>query len=151
MSSTNLNQCLGEWKADQRAFLSKCSMYRFATMGLTGDPIATPSTCSQNLFWKEKWVLCRQNPKSSMIFCTFSTVLSFSFSSFSNKSLIMLRAGSIGTEVKREVTSYAVRHSPSWRVTLLALFTKSLEFCIWWGDLPTRGFNTLMRTLLPHN
>ena len=31
-----------------RATLLKCSMYGLATMGLTGDPIAAPSTCSQN-------------------------------------------------------------------------------------------------------
>ena len=37
---------LGGLEADLRTFLSKCSMYRLATIGLTGDPIATPSTCS---------------------------------------------------------------------------------------------------------
>ena len=62
--------------------------------------------------------------------CTDNTVLSFNFSSLSNKSLITLSAGSIGTEVKSEVTSYDERHSPSWRVNLLALDTKSLVLCI---------------------
>ena len=47
-----------------------------------------------------------------MVFCTDNTVLSFNFSPFSNRSLIMLSAGSIGTEVKSEVTSYDDRHSP---------------------------------------
>ena len=38
------------WEADLSASLSKCSMYRLATIGLTGDPIAAPSTCTYNLF-----------------------------------------------------------------------------------------------------
>ena len=29
-----------------KGFPVKCSMYRLVTIGLTGDPIATPSTCS---------------------------------------------------------------------------------------------------------
>ena len=29
-----------------RAFCSKYSMYKLATMGLTGEPMAGPSTCS---------------------------------------------------------------------------------------------------------
>ena len=81
------------------------------------------------------------------MFCTDNTVLSCKFSSFSNRSLIILRAGSIGTDVKSAVTSYDVRHSPSWRVIFLALFTKSLILCTWWGDLPTSGLSTLLRTL----
>ena len=42
--------CLGGFAADMSAFSSKYSMYKLATKGLTGDPIATPSTCSKNLF-----------------------------------------------------------------------------------------------------
>ena len=37
---------LGGWGAVLRAFCSKNSMYRLATMGRTGEPIAVPSTCS---------------------------------------------------------------------------------------------------------
>ena len=40
-----------------------------------------------------------------MMSWTDNIVVSFNFSSFSNRSLITLRAGSIGTEVKSEVTS----------------------------------------------
>ena len=36
----------GGWGAVLRAFCSKYSMYRLATMGLTGEPMAAPSTCS---------------------------------------------------------------------------------------------------------
>ena len=95
VSPTNLYQTLQGFEADQRASLSKCSMYRLGTMGLTRDPIPTPSTCSQNSFWNEKYVLCRQNPKRCMMFCTDNTVLSCKLSSFSNRSLIILRAGFI--------------------------------------------------------
>ena len=37
---------LGGWGAVLRAFCSKYSMYKLATMGLTGEPMAAPSTCS---------------------------------------------------------------------------------------------------------
>ena len=46
VSSKNLYQNLEGWEADLRASPSKCSIYRLATIGLTGDPIAIPSTCS---------------------------------------------------------------------------------------------------------
>ena len=62
-------------------------------------------SCSLNLF--TEFILkgkVRQNPRSSVMFCTGNTVLSFNFSSFSNRSVIF-RARSIGTEVKIEVTS----------------------------------------------
>ena len=36
----------GGWGAVLRAFCSKYSMYRLATMGLTCEPMAAPSTCS---------------------------------------------------------------------------------------------------------
>ena len=37
---------LGGWGAVLRAFCSKYSMYKLATIGLTGEPMAAPSTCS---------------------------------------------------------------------------------------------------------
>ena len=45
VSSTYLCQNLGGWGAVLRDFCSKYSMYRLATMGLTGEPMAAPSTC----------------------------------------------------------------------------------------------------------
>ena len=36
----------GWWGAVLRVFCSKYSMYKLATMGLTGEPMAAPSTCS---------------------------------------------------------------------------------------------------------
>ena len=50
--------------------------------------------------------------------------------------------GSMGIEVKSEVTSFEARHSPGWRVNPLALDTKSPVLCIWWED-----FSTLLMTL----
>ena len=43
----------GGWGAVLRAFCSKYFLYRLATMGLTGEPMAAPSTCSKNWPWKE--------------------------------------------------------------------------------------------------
>ena len=37
----------GGVQAVRKASLSKYSIYKFATMGLPGDPTATPSTCSK--------------------------------------------------------------------------------------------------------
>ena len=56
VSSTNLNQNLGGLEADQRASLSKCSMYRLATMGL----IWWPHCHSLNLLIEFilKWEVC---------------------------------------------------------------------------------------------
>ena len=44
----------GGWGAVLRAFYSKYFMYKLVTMGLTGEPMAAPSTCSWNWPWKEK-------------------------------------------------------------------------------------------------
>ena len=60
-SSTNLFQILGEHGDVARALVSKSSINIFATMGLMGDPMATPSVCSYNFPWNEKYVLVRQN------------------------------------------------------------------------------------------
>ena len=57
-----------------------------------------------------------------MMFCTDNTDLSHEVSSFSNRSLIMLSAGPIGTEVNNAETLYEQRHSPGKKVTPLILF-----------------------------
>ena len=75
-----------------------------------------------------------------MMFCTDNTDLSHKVSSFSNRSLIMLSAGSIGIEVNNAETSYEQRHSPGRRVTPLTLFTKSLILFIWWGGFAYNRF-----------
>ena len=45
MSSTYLNQMFGGLGADVNALLSKFSIYRFATTGETGEPMAAPWVC----------------------------------------------------------------------------------------------------------
>ena len=54
VSSTNLFQRLGVCGAVSRALVSKCSIYTLATMGLSGDPIAAPSTSLKCCPWKTK-------------------------------------------------------------------------------------------------
>ena len=49
VSSTYLFHKTGGCGADLIASTSKLSMYMLATMGLKGDPIAAPSTCSLKL------------------------------------------------------------------------------------------------------
>ena len=44
VSSTNLYHTWEGLITDLRAFLSKCSMYRLVTMGVTGEPIGATST-----------------------------------------------------------------------------------------------------------
>ena len=64
-----------------------------------------------------------------MMFCTDNTDLSHNVSNVSsccNRSLIMLRAESMGTGVNNTETSYELRPSPGRRVTSLTLLTKSL-------------------------
>ena len=46
VSSTYLFDNLGWLVADVRYLCSKGSIYKFATIGLTGDPIAAPLVCS---------------------------------------------------------------------------------------------------------
>ena len=45
---------LWKWGAVLRSFCSKYSMYNFATMGLTGEPMAAPSTFSFQLALERK-------------------------------------------------------------------------------------------------
>ena len=57
---------------------------------------------------------------------------------------MMLRAGSIGTEVKSVVTSYDVGTLQGYPLGTVYKVAGTLYVI---GDLPTRGFNTLVRTL----
>ena len=104
VSSTYLCQNLGLW-AVLRAFHSKYSIYKLATIGLSGEHIATPLTCSQNWPWKEKCMFMRENSNSRLMSSTGSTVLYLRVGSFSNRFLMTLRPGYTGTEVNRAVTS----------------------------------------------
>ena len=63
VSSTKLFQRVGGVGAVDSALISKSSMNKLATIGLMGDPIAAPFTCSKNFPWKVKYVILRQNSK----------------------------------------------------------------------------------------
>ena len=67
VSSTYLFHIKGGCGDVFMALISKSSMYKFATMGLIGEPIAAPSTCSKNFPWKVKYVLLRQNSKRQVM------------------------------------------------------------------------------------
>ena len=81
------------------------------------------------------------------MFCTDSTVLVHNEVSCSTSLCLMLRAGSTGTDVNSAITSHEQRHSPGWRVTLLALSTKSVVLWTWCCDFPTKGLSILAWTL----
>ena len=92
------------------AWFSYFSIYRFATMGLIGDPMAAPSCCSKNLSWKIKYVLIRQYSSSLVMFFTDKDVLLWSSGSSSSNYLMVFMAGLMGTEVKSALTSKETMH-----------------------------------------
>ena len=104
VSSTYLHQNL-EVGSNTESLFSKYSIHRLATIELTGETIATPSICSKNWSWNEKYVFVRQSSNSRVMSSTGSTVLSLRMWSFSNRSLMTFRAESTGTEVNRADTS----------------------------------------------
>ena len=142
VSSTNLFHIKGGCGDVLMALTSKFSMYKFATIGLMGGPMAVPSTCSY-LFWKVKYVLLKQNSRRQMMFLTVIDVLCWSPGSSSRSFSMMLRAGWMGTEVKSAFTSYdmMVSSGPSWMP--LRCCRNSWLFWTWWGDFATRGFKIL--------
>ena len=70
--------------------------------------------------------------------CSVSSVLHCSPESCSSLFCTTLRAGLIGTDMKRAVT-YHVMHSPSPSVMLLISSVQCCVFCMWCYDLPTSG------------
>ena len=60
VSSTNLFQSVGGDGAVARALVSRSSINKLATIGLMGDPIAAPLTCSNIFPWEVKYVVVRQ-------------------------------------------------------------------------------------------
>ena len=102
--------------------------------------------CSFNLFIefileRDVCIVQAELQKFNM-FCIDNTDMTHNVSSSSNRSSIMLRAGSMGTEVNSAEILYELRHSPATKVTSLTLLTKSLVLCMWCGDLPpSKGFS----------
>ena len=89
----------GGYEVDLSTSPSKCSLYRLATMGLTSDPWLHLPPVHRTYFER------RSRYYADMMFCTDNTLLLLKVSSFSNRSLITLSAGSMGTEVNNVVTS----------------------------------------------
>ena len=142
VSSTNLSQYLGGGGRLESFSLKVCSIYRFATIVLN----QRSHSCTFHLFiklvLKREASIVQRDPRSSMMLCTDNTDLSHRVLSFSNRSLIMLRAGSIGTEVNNAET-HEQSYYPHRRVTPLTLFTKSLVLCIWWGGFANKWLEYL--------
>ena len=82
-----------------------------------------------------------------MICCMSMDVLEWSSLSSSNLLLLMLIAGSMGTDVNSAEISYEVIHSLVWRVIPFICSTKSPVFLMWWGELPTKGHRILANSL----
>ena len=60
---------------------------------------------------------------------------------------MMLMAGSTGTDVNSEETSYEVILSCAWRVIPFICSIKSPVFLMWCGELPTKGLRILANSL----
>ena len=98
-------------------------------MGLMGDPVAAPCSCSKNQSWNWKCAFLRQNSCRLMICFTLIDVLCWSFSS-------------TDINMKSEETLIRGMHSSCWSCILWIWPTKSFVFLIWWRDLFTSGLKT---------
>ena len=129
------------------ALVSRSSINKLATIGLMGDPIAAPLTCSNIFPWKVKYVVVRQNSKRQEIWFTVMVVLWCKFLSSSRSFLIIAIDGSIGTDVNNDSTSKDIIHSSglSWMPSMLCM--KSMLFLTWCDEPPTRGLMILANSL----
>ena len=93
-------QSLGGWGAVLRAFCSKYSMYKLATMGLTGNPWQHPPPVHRTGLGKKSMCFERKFQEKDNV-PTSITVLSLRVLSLSNRSIDEFRAGSMGTEVNK--------------------------------------------------
>ena len=69
-------------------------------MGLTREPMAAPLDLFKELVLEGEIGVLRQNSNKRIMSLTPITVLSLRVGSFSNRSFIIFKAGSIGTDVK---------------------------------------------------
>ena len=100
--------------------------------GVIGDPIAAPWSCSKNLPWNWKYLVLTQNSSSLMIWSTVMDVLWWNSWYSSSYLLMMLMAGSVGTDVKSAEASYEEIHS-CWSCIPWFWSTKSLVLYIFGG------------------
>ena len=128
VSSTNLFQRVGGVGAVDSALISKSSMNKMATIGLMGDPIAAPFTCSKNFPWRVKYVVLRQNSNRQEIWFTVILVLWCRLVSSSSNFLIISIDGSIGTDVNKDSTSKDIIHSSGFNWVPSILCMKSMLF-----------------------
>ena len=108
-----------------------------------------PHSCPLYLFmelpWKEKYVLCRENPNNSVMFCTDNAVVSWNEVSSCSMPCMILSAESTGTDVNSAVTSF--EQTLIWlEGNLTCLSTKSLVLYTWCGYFPTKGLSILAGT-----
>ena len=143
VSSIYLFHRLWGWGNLLRSLASKSSMYKLATMGLISESMVAPSSSSQYLSWNRKCVFFKQkllSPNRQMMLLTVLVVLCWSSLSCSRCFLMMLMAGSMGTDVNSTFTSYDMMYSSccSWMHFICCM--KSQVFWTLCGDFPTKGF-----------
>ena len=142
VSSTNLHQNLGVG-GRSKSFLLKVFHVKVSYYGANWGTHGCTLNLFKELALEGKIGVFRQNSNKRMMSSTPTAVLSLRVGSFSNRSFITFRAGSIGTDVKRADTSYELRHSPGSRVMCLTCSTKSWVLFMCWGDMPTNAFKIL--------
>ena len=120
-------QCRGEWFCGW-GFGFKIFHEKFATIGLMGDPIAAPLTCSYSLPWKVKYVVLWQNSSRQEMCLTVLAVLLCKSLSSSRCFFMMDITGSIGTDVKSASTSNDIIYSSGFNWMSSRLCMKSMLF-----------------------
>ena len=109
--------------------------------------LGCPLTCLQYLPWIRKYMLWRQNLRSSVMFCTVSFVLFVRFWSCVNLLLMMSRAGSTGTNVNRAFISYVVMYSLGCSMMSFISSIKFFMLYMWCIDFTTNGWRMLANSL----
>ena len=127
--------------AVRRAITSNPSIYRFAIIGDTGDPMAAPCFCLYITPCVCEIGGVQAEISSSRILSRDrgGGVRSWSFGSSSNLIRTALMASGTGMLVNSAETSYDISFCPGGTSRFLILSTKSPLFLMWRSDLPTRG------------
>ena len=141
VSSTYLLHNLGGFTADVRALCSNNFMYKFATTGLPGDPIAYPLGLFIKLALEQEICVVRKE------FQQFQDVVNGHGCSLM-KLCVLLKflffvtsiADCTGMDVNRADTSYEMMHSPFSSLILLISSANSLELLTWWMVFHSQGF-----------
>ena len=93
--------------------------------------------------WNMKYMFCRQNSNRLMMWLTVIDILCWRSLSFVNLSLMVLMAGTFGTNVKSALTSYDMMYSSCQSLVPVMCCLKSPVLRTWCGDFPTRIFRIL--------